>query len=339
MEGQRTIASRVVPRTARKAWLVVACAAACLSSGCSSSNPPAADASSASSSVQTQTVSAERRRITSVLVLDATVVSHPYIRISSPRTGTLTTLKLGRIGIVGPDTKNVAPVQLPPSTSVMSLLVPPGTRVTTGSPIADAQYAGFAVEAKVDPSVMYRLYSGIRSARAEIVKGPGPFNATILGSPFPPGAITPPPVENTSSPGNEASASAETSPGSQAAAAVGSRESTETSSFPVVAPVSPTYDLAAGVVIIAGTPSDLRLFEGMPALLAVTTAEKMAVALPVEAVAGISDHGQVYVVEKGVESVRDVKLGITDGTYVEIANGLKAGDSVRVPPPTIESLK
>lgn len=85
-------------------------------------------------------------------------------------------------------------------------------------------------------------------------------------------------------------------------------------------------------------PPDLTVFAGMPALMAVKTASvENVIVLPVEAVAGSSQHGQVWLVDaQGKRHRRDVRLGITDGIQIEIRAGVNEGDIVLVPAPNLD---
>jgi hypothetical protein len=84
-------------------------------------------------------------------------------------------------------------------------------------------------------------------------------------------------------------------------------------------------------------PADLTVFAGMPAVMAVVTASATdVVVLPVEAVAGSSQHGRVWIVDsRGERHLRDVRLGITDGIQIEIRSGVDPGDMVLVPAPNL----
>lgn len=330
------------------------------------------------SSVTTSTVVAEERRITSVLTLDAFVVVNPFIRIAAPESGVLVLMSKGRVGIIPDSESEPVPVALPDGAEIISLLVKPGTRVTEGLPIINAQYTGMAMQATILPEQIYRLYGGIISAKAQVNVGPGPFDTSVLGVPYPVGAITLPDaslvgaasLSRSASPSEAAllsrpglagvslssapALSANVAPAifhpgqarlitcdesswddDDSAYSIG--PSSETSSFPVVTSSPPDY--SAGVVVIVRAPADLHLIEGMPGRVALVTAESTGVALPIAAVAGISEKGQVYVVATdGSVKLRDVTLGITDGSYVEITSGLAAGEVVQMPSPSIVTL-
>ncbi|MGH4029428.1 hypothetical protein ACQB60_10895 [Actinomycetota bacterium Odt1-20B] len=86
-------------------------------------------------------------------------------------------------------------------------------------------------------------------------------------------------------------------------------------------------------------PSDLKVYAGMPAVMALRTKTvKDAVLLPVEAVAGTAEKGRVTVLGKdGKTQERPVKLGVSDGTRVQVVSGVREGERVRVPGPDLVS--
>lgn len=292
--------------------------------------PPFGSTSQATGAAITATVTADTRTISSVLVLDAAVVANPIVRIPAPSDGIVERRADGCITIRAVAKRRAELVPLPPSSTVVNLLVMPGTKVRAGLPIVDVQYAGFALQASLPPEKMYRLYGGILSAQGEITNGPGPFPCRILGVPFPPGTgiqiAWEPPVASDSG-------TAPSTGASSPAASVQAGEADARVSYRV-------GEIGQGVIVLGSTPSALRLIEGLPGLLAIRTAEASGVvALPVQAVAGVSQRGQVYVVSKGVRVVREVTLGITDGTYIQIVSGLRAGEVVALPSPSIANLR
>lgn len=357
--------------------LALATALTAALSGCgASSGAGLAGDPAGTSSVTTSTVVAEERRITSVLTIDAFVVVNPFVRIEAPESGVLVLMSKGRVGIIPDGESEPVPVALPDNTEIISLLVKPGTRVTEGLPIINARYTGIAMQATLLSEQIYRLYGGVISAKAQANVGPGPFDTGVLGVPYPAGAITLPDASLSGAASysgataysrtaaapfyGPSEASAEFTTGSRlslalfrpgAARLITCDESSadgddltysvgpsaETSSFPVV--TSSPSDYTAGVVVIVCAPADLRLIEGMPGRVALVTAESTGVALPIAAVAGISEKGQIYVVAPdGTVELRDVTLGITDGSYVEITSGLAAGEVVQLPSPSIVTL-
>lgn len=78
-------------------------------------------------------------------------------------------------------------------------------------------------------------------------------------------------------------------------------------------------------------PTDQVVFPGLPARIdvAVGTAENV-LAIPATAVKGGSGTGVVWTVKDGSDPVETpVKLGVTDGTLVEVTEGLNEGDQLR----------
>jgi membrane fusion protein, macrolide-specific efflux system len=97
--------------------------------------------------------------------------------------------------------------------------------------------------------------------------------------------------------------------------------------------------VGTGVTVTCGAPPDLRLFEGLLGVVAAQTGiAKDVLALPVDAVAGAAERGLVSL--RGTDGTftdRPVQLGITDGSFVEIKVGLKPGDVVQNPGPSLLS--
>ncbi|MBS3942656.1 MAG: hypothetical protein KGZ32_00235 [Dethiobacter sp.] len=310
-----------------------------------------------------RTVRAETRTMTSVLVLDANVVANPQFRVTAPADGILVDMGKNRFG-VRPAAKNSADserlvlardgitkddraalgkelpkglieqISLPQNSVIEHLLVLPGAKVTAGLPVFNARYTGFALQAIVPPEKLHRLFEGIISARAEITNGPGLFDSPILGTPFVPGAggyILDPDYEE----GNEDNDEDYEEDNNE-----DNYNGDNNAGYLLFGGAIQVTDFTQGVVVIAAAPANLRLLEGAPGLLALTTAKVTnAVVLPIEAVAGISRRGQVYLYQDGQRLLRDVTLGITDGSYVEITSGLRAGDQVIVPSPGIANLR
>jgi macrolide-specific efflux system membrane fusion protein len=77
-------------------------------------------------------------------------------------------------------------------------------------------------------------------------------------------------------------------------------------------------------------PGDQQVFAGLQATLAVTVGSVAdALVVPTTAVAGGAGSGTVWVDADGEASEREVQLGITDGTLVEVTGGLEEGDTIR----------
>lgn len=83
-------------------------------------------------------------------------------------------------------------------------------------------------------------------------------------------------------------------------------------------------DAATGPSVRCAVPGDVRVFAGLTGKLALPGASaKDALTLPVTAVKGSSQTGTVWLLdEEGTTVKTDVKLGVTDGTLMQITEGL-----------------
>lgn len=91
--------------------------------------------------------------------------------------------------------------------------------------------------------------------------------------------------------------------------------------------------------LLCAVPDDITVFAGLKGIMAVSLErQKNALTLPISAVAGTVDTGQVNLVRKSGEVVRrDVRLGITDGVRIEIRSGLAEGQRVTTQAPPLSS--
>jgi len=90
-------------------------------------------------------------------------------------------------------------------------------------------------------------------------------------------------------------------------------------------------DSGAGARISCLVPEKVTVFDGLTMTMAIDAGKSDGdvVTIPVTAVTGLVGDGTVWVVgEDGTPAEQPVKLGVTDGKFVEVTSGLKAGDSV-----------
>ncbi|MEU3230358.1 peptidase M23 [Nocardiopsis alba] len=82
-------------------------------------------------------------------------------------------------------------------------------------------------------------------------------------------------------------------------------------------------------------PSDLTVFDGVQGKLSVSTGEaENVIVIPVTAVRGNSESGEVIVIgDDGSEEVREISLGLSDGNFLEVTEGLSVGEKVMDPIP------
>ncbi|WP_036554875.1 efflux RND transporter periplasmic adaptor subunit [Nocardiopsis sp. CNT312] len=91
----------------------------------------------------------------------------------------------------------------------------------------------------------------------------------------------------------------------------------------------------AGAELVCRIPAGVDVFEGVRGELSVAAAEVSGVvAVPVTAVRGGGGEGEVMVVAgDGGHEPREVSLGVTDGSMIEVTEGLRVGESVLDPVP------
>lgn len=172
--------------------------------------------------------------------------------------------------------------------TAFTLLV--GQQVGLGDTLAQIAPATFNVTASLAPEQQYRLTTQPTEAQVTITGGPAPFTCTGL-------TITAAAAPTTGDP---------TSPD-------GGGGSTSVAS------------------VRCAVPADVRVFAGLAAKLTIAggVAENVLV-VPTTAVEGGSGTGIVYVpaADGGEPEQREVTLGISDGTMVEVTGGLEAGDEI-----------
>ena len=86
----------------------------------------------------------------------------------------------------------------------------------------------------------------------------------------------------------------------------------------------------AEVEVTCKIPSHRKVFAGLPGKMSVLTDQAAkVVVVPLSAVLGQTGNGAVTVVGKdNKHEIRKVKLGLNDGTQVEIKEGLEAGEKI-----------
>lgn len=100
----------------------------------------------------------------------------------------------------------------------------------------------------------------------------------------------------------------------------------------------PTVSDAATSILSCRIPDDQPVVNGMTGVIAVSFPGAVKVAaLPLDAIAGTRDSATVYVKNADGVHLQQVELGVNDGSYVEIKGGLKVGQKVAIPSPTMLS--
>lgn len=258
--------------------------------------------------------------INSRVVLSATVRAEPGVPVRSRAGGTVTRVWLGDgqsveegapvVSIAVPDesaavgdgdaSRTVESVVRAPATGTLSGLgdLAVGDPVEPG-PVAQIVKDEFHAVAAITPNEVYRFYEDPSEILLKIDKGPfpEPCEFVSLGAP------------------------------SDGDAAGGSAEGADLSSGG-----------DASIELVCRVPPSLRVFPGVRGKLSIVTGRaKNALIVPVTAVRGSVERGEVIVVNAdGSQEVRAVELGLSDGTSVEVVKGLSIGDSVMDPVPLAE---
>ncbi|KRC58330.1 hypothetical protein ASE14_17095 [Agromyces sp. Root81] len=190
---------------------------------------------------------------------------------------------------------------LAPSAGVLSSL-----DVITGQPVATGDVTGqvappsFNVTATLSPEQQYRLTSAPTEALVTIAGGPAPFTCGGL-------VITTPLSGAGSSTGAGAGAGGDGGAGGTGGQASG-----------------------GGTTVRCAVPGDVRVFPGLSAQVKISAGSAADVlVVPITAVEGGAETGVVWLVTPDGERVEQpVKLGLSDGTQVEVVEGVAEGDQV-----------
>ena len=216
-------------------------------------------------------------------------------------------------------------VDIPPGSTFAGRLVPDYSSVTAGMPIVSARWMGYGIVAEIQPADAYRVVDNLTSVRAQITNGPGPFDCGVLGTiaAMPAGTI-PEPKPFIPDPNDPPEVQAAKQAAYEKAAAD-------------AAVYRPVPLEATGMRVVCRPPDGVRLINGADAKVEVVTASSTnALVLPVAAVAGREGTGAVTVVlPDGTTETRQVTLGLTDGEFIEITDGLTGDETIAVPGPNI----
>lgn len=192
-------------------------------------------------------------------------------------------------GTAGPPVIKTVTVTAGSAGTVSSVPVIAGQTVAVGEAVAQVAPTTFSVTGSIAPEQQYRLLSKPTEAQVSITGGPAPFTC---------GALT------ISSP--LAGATASTSEQGEPQAPGGS------------------------ATVRCAVPPEVTVFAGLAAQLTLAggVAENVLV-VPITAVEGSSGQGNVYLPVDGEPAVpHPVALGLSDGTNVQITDGVAEGDMV-----------
>ncbi|WP_444961126.1 HlyD family efflux transporter periplasmic adaptor subunit [Nocardiopsis sp. M1B1] len=263
--------------------------------------------------------------VSSVLVLDAVVRAEPGEPVEARNGGTVSHLWVGEGAEVGqgapvvnvkvpargepvvgedgrvPDALTTEEVTLyAPAAGTVSGLedVMVGDVLEPGAVVATVAPEEFRAVASIPPNDLYRFYEDPRDILLQIDQGPPAAACEFLSLGTAEGGA-PVPEEG----------------GGEGAEDVGGG--------------------GGGAELACRVPADLEVFEGVQGQLSVSTGTATnALVVPVTAVRGTAGSGEVVVVgEDGTEETREVVLGVSDGSSVEVTEGLSIGETVLDPIP------
>lgn len=187
-------------------------------------------------------------------------------------------------------------VTAPAGGTLSSLTVITGQEVTVGAVTGNVAPPSFSVSGTLEPAQQYRLLNRPTEATVTITGGPAPVTCGSL-------RITTP-LAGSSSGGGDTASSGETAGG----ATTGGSATTAT----------------------CAVPGDVTVFSGLAAEMTIAggTAENVLL-VPTTAVRGAAQSGTVWITSAdGAAEERPVALGLTNGTQVQITQGLAEGDEI-----------
>jgi hypothetical protein len=309
---------------------VMATAVAVVLSGCTSDAGSVETPGLEARGTVLTTVQPTRQDLTNQISLNGKVTINPVFGIVAPVAGELrfttrqpTTVAVSRDTWVASIWNDGAPrkVFVPEGTIMAGRLMADRSEVSKGMPIVSAKHVGYGITAEIDSAQAYRISGAVKSIKAQIKNGPGPFECEPVGTiaALPAGTFPEPEPEKTTTP---------TAGASGAPAPVENKDPEAT---------TPDGSEPTGLRLVCVAPAKVRLINGSDVTLDVITGRvEDALVLPVEAVAGLQGKGKVDLVDENKQRTTiDVELGISDGKVVEIKKGLTGGETVAVPGPNL----
>ena len=180
--------------------------------------------------------------------------------------------------------------------TLATLDVLPQQEVAVGAAVATVSPGSLTVSAPLTQAQQFRLLAPPSTAQVTVPGGPGTFECTGLRTGTPTTTTTPPAPD----------------------------------AGGYVDPYADPSSAMTGATVSCAVPAGVQVFPGLSATVDVTAGSATGVLLaPVTAVRGSVGTGTVWVVgEDGTPVETDVVLGLTDGTNVEVAQGLVEGAQV-----------
>lgn len=316
----------VLPVLRLLVWAIIAVALCVIAFGGGDSKA-SGDALSPEMSQQQATVPVTKHDVRSVIELTGTVEADPAVKVKASSAGSVSRLRAG----VGDEVETGTPlfdvvVQLAPGTStttnpdgstatketprtrtdvvkattggkLTSLDVLKGQEITVGTEVAAISPGTLKVKAPLTQSEQFRLLTPPQAAQAQAKGGPAPFECGSLSTGAKLAATNDNPEPN---------------PNLDPFGGGGPVPESTTAEI--------TCTVPAGATVFAGMSVDLTVDTG---------SAPGALTVPLSAVQGSVGAGNVWVPGPGgVPLKKAVKLGLSDGTKVQITEGLSDGDEV-----------
>lgn len=176
-----------------------------------------------------------------------------------------------------------------------------GQEVSPSAAVASIDQGRFKAVAPINAKEIYKLYTRPKSIKLAIDHGPSPFSCKLLSYGAEPGAGSP-----------RGGGDSGGGPGGPDGGGPGGDSSD------------------SGVQVSCRVPRRHKVFAGVRGKMSIITdSVARATVVPLSAVLGESQTGQVTVVTKdGKHEIRKVKLGINDGTQIQIVDGLEPGEKI-----------
>jgi len=268
------------------------------------------------------TVQVETGSVTNAVTIQASVVADPAVVVKATLAGTVSKLLVGDTAVVAvgtpileirketpqdpveitnPETGEVTTKERKPKVETVVVKAPvAGTlslptlkdqEVTVGTEVATVSPGTLSVSGTLTPDQQYRLVGAPQQASVTLNGGPAPFDCTGLR--------------------------------------VGAAATVSTVSTSEPDPNGGGTPPSSGTVSCA-IPAGITAFAGLGAKVEITNGSvEDAVVVPISAVEGTVQTGNVWLVDKDGENTKKaVSLGLTDGKVVQVTDGLAAGDTV-----------
>jgi hypothetical protein len=266
-------------------------------------------------------IKARTGTVVSRLVLDATIAAEPAVPVRPEKSGTVTKVyfKAGQYVNDGeavlefkytpeqvvPTNPKAKPKVPKPQTlylratvsgKVADLVAHVGSQVTPEADVFAVDRGRFRAVAKVDSKNVYKLYNKPKSIKMKIDHGPAPFSCPLIAY----------------------------------GAGVGTKAQPDKNQDGVGGGGGGGEAGGTEVEVTCRIPSHRKVFAGLPGKMSVLTDQAAkVVVVPLSAVLGQTGNGMVTVVGKGNKpELRKVKLGLNDGSQIEIKEGLEAGEQI-----------